>query len=128
MPQGADQRPPPPRIVRATIHLLPECFRLHWVGSKQHFFKTKAHDMRAARSDALACDPRVRIGLANASNAFVSIHLHDKVILVRGGGIRVIIWDEQDVAVDFSDLHQVITLLLLATGSFAMQNMILIDY
>ncbi len=84
--------------------------------------------MRAARPDALARDPRVRIGLANASNAFVSIHLHDKVILGRGGGIRVIIWDEQDVAVDFSDLHKVITLLLLATGSFAMQNMILIDY
>ena len=43
---------------------------------------------------------------ANASNALVSIHLHDKVILGRGGGIRVIIWDEQDVAVDFSDLHR----------------------
>ena len=44
--------------------------------------------MRAAGADALAGDPGIRVGLADADEAFVGVDLDDQVVLGRRAGRR----------------------------------------
>ena len=52
------------------------------------------------RLDARAGDPGVQVGLADAADAFVGVHLDDDGVLVGAGRIGQIAGVEQHVALD----------------------------
>ena len=55
--------------------------------------------------NTFAANPGVGIGLADPDDPFIGVNLHDEIILCRRAGGNIVIGDEQDMAVDFCDLH-----------------------
>ena len=89
----------------ADVELVPDRHRVERVEPDQRLRQAEIHRVRAGRLDAGARHPGVEVGLADAADALVGVHLDDDVVLVAAGRVALVGRIEQDVAVDARDLH-----------------------
>ena len=99
-------RPAAAGHLRAAVELLPQGLGIERIGAEQHFLQPQPHAVRAAGADALARDPGIGVGLADADEAFVGMNLDDQVVLGRRASRRIVVGDQQNVTVDFRDFHE----------------------
>ena len=89
----------------ADIEPVPDRHRIERIEPDQRFRQAEIHRVGAGSLDAGARDPGVEVGLADAADSFVGVHLDDDVVLIAARGVPFVGGIEQDVAVDPRDPH-----------------------